>query len=42
VVEHLTALYRLPARGARFTAVPPRVERFGTFPVRAFAELPAR
>ncbi|MFK4731358.1 cyclase family protein [Agromyces mediolanus] len=40
VVEHLTALERLPARGARFTAVPPRVEGFGTFPVRAFAELP--
>ena len=42
VVEHLTALERLPARGARFTAVPPRVEGFGTFPVRAFAELPVR
>jgi kynurenine formamidase len=42
VVEHLTALDRLPARGARFTAVPPRVEGFGTFPVRAFAELPVR
>jgi arylformamidase len=41
VVEHLTALERLPARDARFTAVPPRVEGFGTFPVRAFAELPA-
>ena len=41
VVEHLTALDRLPARGARFTAVPPRVEGFGTFPVRAFAEVPA-
>lgn len=41
VVEHLTALERLPARGARFTAVPPRVEGFGTFPVRAFAEVPA-
>ncbi|HEY6799345.1 MAG TPA: cyclase family protein [Agromyces sp.] len=40
VVEHLTALDRLPARGARFTAVPPRVEGFGTFPVRAFAEVP--
>jgi arylformamidase len=40
VVEHLTALERLPARDARFTAVPPRVEGFGTFPVRAFAELP--
>ncbi|MEV1132302.1 cyclase family protein [Agromyces sp. NPDC049794] len=42
VVEHLTGLDRLPPRGARFTAAPPRVERFGTFPVRAFAELPAR
>ncbi|WP_350347769.1 cyclase family protein [Agromyces sp. G08B096] len=41
VVEHLTALDRLPPRGARFTAVPPRVEDFGTFPVRAFAEVPA-
>ncbi|WP_394554716.1 cyclase family protein [Agromyces sp. MMS24-JH15] len=41
VVEHLTGLGGLPARGARFTAVPPKVERFGTFPVRAFAELPA-
>lgn len=40
VVEHLTALDRLPARGARFTALPPKVEGFGTFPVRAFAELP--
>ncbi|WP_173923006.1 cyclase family protein [Agromyces sp. Marseille-P2726] len=40
VVEHLTALDRVQARGARFTAVPPKVEGFGTFPVRAFAELP--
>ena len=40
VVEHLTALDRVPVRGARFTAVPPRVEGFGTFPVRAFAQLP--
>jgi arylformamidase len=39
VVEHLTNLARLPARGARFTAVPPKVEGFGTFPVRAFAVL---
>ncbi|PJJ55723.1 cyclase family protein [Compostimonas suwonensis] len=39
VVEHLTDLGQLPARGARFTAVPPKVEGFGTFPVRAFAEL---
>jgi kynurenine formamidase len=37
VVEHLTAVDELPARGTRFTAVPPRVADFGTFPVRAFA-----
>jgi kynurenine formamidase len=40
VVEHLTRLGRLPERGALFTAVPPAVEGFGTFPVRAYAELP--
>ena len=39
VVEHLTNLAALPPRGARFTAAPPAVEGFGTFPVRAFAEL---
>ncbi|WP_292835620.1 cyclase family protein [Microbacterium sp.] len=39
VVEHLTRLGELPASGARFTAAPPAVEGFGTFPVRAFAEL---
>ena len=39
VVEHLTNLGDLPPRGARFTAAPPAVEGFGTFPVRAFAEL---
>ena len=37
VVEHLTNLGELPPRGARFTAAPPAVEGFGTFPVRAFA-----
>jgi kynurenine formamidase len=41
VVEHLTNLGDLPPWGARFTAAPPAVEGFGTFPVRAFAELPA-
>jgi arylformamidase len=41
VVEHLTNLGALPPRGARFTAAPPAVEGFGTFPVRAFAEVPA-
>lgn len=40
VVEHLTRLDELPPRGALFTAAPPAVEGFGTFPVRAFAELP--
>jgi kynurenine formamidase len=40
VVEHLTALDRLPASGARFTAVPPGVRGMGTFPVRAFARVP--
>ncbi|GAA1446573.1 cyclase family protein [Leifsonia poae] len=39
VVEHLTGLDALPARGARFTAAPPAVEGFGTFPVRAYAVL---
>jgi arylformamidase len=41
VVEHLASLGELPRRGARFTAAPPAVEGFGTFPVRAFAEVPA-
>ncbi|MBX7455634.1 cyclase family protein [Mycolicibacterium sp. 3033] len=40
VVEHLTNLGALPQRGARFTAAPPAIEGFGTFPVRAFAEIP--
>jgi kynurenine formamidase len=39
VVEHLTNLDELPPSGARFTAAPPAVEGFGTFPVRAFATL---
>ncbi|MBZ2199057.1 cyclase family protein [Ruania sp. N2-46] len=37
VVEHLTGLGSLPPSGARFTAVPPKIRGFGTFPVRAFA-----
>jgi kynurenine formamidase len=41
VVEHLTGLEQLPATGARFTAVPLRVENLGTIPVRAFARLPS-
>lgn len=39
VVEHLTGLGELPPHGARFTAAPPAVQGFGTFPVRAFAIL---
>ena len=40
VVEHLTGLEQLPPTGARFTAVPLRIEKLGTIPVRAFARLP--
>ncbi|HEX6760575.1 MAG TPA: cyclase family protein [Propionibacteriaceae bacterium] len=40
IVEHLTNLKAVPPTGARFTAVPPKVREFGTFPVRAFARLP--
>ncbi|QNE45772.1 cyclase family protein [Glaciihabitans sp. INWT7] len=40
VVEHLTALDRLPESGATVTVVPPKIEGFGTFPVRAFARIP--
>lgn len=40
IVEHLTGLAELPARGATFSAVPPMVEAFGTFPVRAYARIP--
>jgi arylformamidase len=42
VVEHLTGLDQLPPHGATFTAVPPRVAGFGTFPVRAYATVPAQ
>jgi arylformamidase len=41
VVEHLTGLEQLPVTGARFFATPPRVAGFTTFPVRAFAIVPA-
>lgn len=40
ICEHMTGLATLPASGFRFTAAPPKVEGMGTFPVRAFAELP--
>ena len=41
VIEHLTGLDQLPPAGARFTAVPLRIQGLGTVPVRAFARLPA-
>ena len=41
VVEHLTGLAAVPVTGARFSAAPPRVVGFGTFPVRAWAAVPA-
>jgi kynurenine formamidase len=37
IVEHLCGLVELPDSGFRFFAVPVKVKRFGTFPVRAFA-----
>jgi kynurenine formamidase len=40
VVEHLCNLEALPPAGFRFYAVPVKVEGMGTFPVRAFAEVP--
>lgn len=40
IVEHMTRLGELPASGFRFSAVPPKVRRMGTFPVRPWAILP--
>lgn len=37
VLEHLTNLDQLPKDGFRLFAVPPKVKKMGTFPVRAFA-----
>ena len=39
ICEHMRGLELLPDAGFRFTAAPPRVKAFGTFPVRAFAQL---
>ena len=41
LVEHLTGLDALPRDGFDFTAVPPRIVRGSSFPVRAFAEVPS-
>jgi len=40
VVEHLCGLGDLPDSGFKFFAVPVKVKRFGTFPVRAFGLVP--
>ena len=40
IVEHMRGLEQLPDSGFLFYAVPAKVKSFGTFPVRAFAELP--
>jgi len=39
ICEHLCHLDALPDRGFSFSAVPPKVKAFGTFPVRAYASL---
>jgi arylformamidase len=39
IVEHMTNLGALPPSGSTVTVVPPKVENFGTFPVRAFARI---
>jgi kynurenine formamidase len=41
VLEHLTGLGSLPPEGFALHAAPVPVRRFGTFPVRAYAVLPA-
>lgn len=39
IVEHLTCLGAPPASGGKFFAIPPKMKRVGTFPVRAFVLL---
>ena len=41
ICEHLTNLAAVPVEGASFSAVPAPVTGTGTFPVRAFASIPA-
>ena len=40
IVEHLTNLHQVPEQGFRFFATPVKVRDFGSFPVRAFAQVP--
>jgi arylformamidase len=39
IVEHMCALESVPESGFEFYAVPVKVKGFGTFPVRAFAQI---
>lgn len=39
IVEHMCNLDKLPSKGFRFNAVPPKFKGVGTFPVRAYAQL---
>jgi arylformamidase len=39
IVEHLCNLAPLPEQGFTFSAIPPKVQGMGTFPVRAIAKL---
>lgn len=39
IMGGITNLAALPDEGFTFTAVPPKIEGMGTFPVRAFARL---
>ena len=39
IVEHLTSLSAITSDQFHFSAVPPKIKGFGTFPVRAFAVL---
>ncbi|MEO1052299.1 MAG: cyclase family protein [Bacteroidota bacterium] len=39
IVEHLCNLDKVPDQGFYFSAVPPKVEGVGSFPVRAFVKL---
>ena len=41
IAEHLCNLKNLPAENFKFTAIPPKFKGVGTFPVRAFAKVPA-
>ncbi|HYH82158.1 MAG TPA: cyclase family protein [Longimicrobium sp.] len=41
ICEHMRGLEGVPDAGFRFFAVPVKVKAFGTFPVRAFALVPA-